>query len=159
MPKTTTSKTAGKTMESKTAAPVKRRSPAAKSVAAARKSAALASAKEVKAAEKPVEKPTEKAVEKPAAKPAAKPAVKPEAEQKEKPRKIKLVRDSFTMPEVEYAVLGEVKKACLKAGIEVKKSELLRVGVALIRQLDTAKLKEVLDSLPALKAGRPKKGK
>lgn len=107
----------------------------------------------------------------PAAKQAVKPAVKPispakaeapampQAELKEKAKKAKLVRDSFTMPEAEYAVLGEVKKACLKAGIEVKKSELLRVGVALIRQLDTAQLKEILSRLPALKAGRPKKSK
>lgn len=78
---------------------------------------------------------------------------------KEKTRKPKLVRDSFTMPEAEYQVLGEVKKACLKAGIAVKKSELLRVGVALLRQLDTGRLKEVLDALPPLKAGRPKKEK
>jgi hypothetical protein len=81
------------------------------------------------------------------------------AETKEKTKKTKLVRDSFTMPEAEYAVLGDVKKSCLKAGIAVKKSELLRVGVALIRQLDTAKLKEELDRLPVLKAGRPKKSK
>lgn len=80
-------------------------------------------------------------------------------ETREKPKKTKLVRDSFTMPEAEYAVLGDVKKACLKAGIAVKKSELLRVGVALIRQLDTVKLKEELDRLPVLKAGRPKKSK
>ena len=88
-----------------------------------------------------------------------KPVVKADAESKDKPKKIKLVRDSFTMPETEYAVLGEVKKACLKAGIEVKKSELLRVGVALIRGMETAKIKAVLDTLPALKAGRPKKSK
>lgn len=87
------------------------------------------------------------------------PQAKPAVETKEKPKKIKLVRDSFTMPEAEYAVLGEVKKTCLKAGIEVKKSQLLRIGVALIRKLDTAQLKEILASLPALKAGRPKKGK
>lgn len=93
------------------------------------------------------------------AKATEKPVAKPVAEPKEKARKPKLVRDSFTMPEAEYAVLGEVKKACLKAGIEVKKSELLRVGVSLIRQLDTAKLKEILAGLPALKAGRPKKSK
>ncbi|WP_082584036.1 hypothetical protein [Noviherbaspirillum sp. Root189] len=80
-------------------------------------------------------------------------------ETREKTKKTKLVRDSFTMPEAEYAVLGDVKKTCLKAGIAVKKSELLRVGVALIRQLDTAKLKEELDRLPVLKAGRPKKSK
>jgi len=90
---------------------------------------------------------------------AEKPVTNLAPDPKEKPKKPKLVRDSFTMPEAEYAVLGEVKKTCLKAGIEVKKSELLRVGVALIRQLDTAKLKEILAGLPALKAGRPKKNK
>lgn len=76
---------------------------------------------------------------------------------KERPRKAKLVRDSFTMPEAEYAVLGEVKKACLKAGYEVKKSELLRVGVSLIRAMDIVALKDVLAALPPVKAGRPKK--
>lgn len=66
-----------------------------------------------------------------------------------------LVRDSFTMPEGEYAVLAAVKQACLKAGIEVKKSELLRIGVALVGRLDMATLRQVLDSLPQLKTGRP----
>ncbi len=88
---------------------------------------------------------------------AASPA-KP-AEPKDKVKKPKLVRDSFTMPEAEYQVLGDMKKACLKAGVEVKKSELLRVGVALIRQMDVVKIKEVLNTLPPLKAGRPKKEK
>ncbi|MET0982713.1 MAG: hypothetical protein ABWY02_11465 [Telluria sp.] len=66
-----------------------------------------------------------------------------------------LVRDSFTMPEGEYAVLAAVKQACLKAGVEVKKSELLRIGVALVGRLDMATLRQVLDSLPQLKTGRP----
>ncbi|MFC5547720.1 hypothetical protein [Massilia aerilata] len=66
-----------------------------------------------------------------------------------------LVRDSFTMPEREYAVLGVVKQACLKAGFEVKKSELLRIGVALLGQLDVASLRAVLGNLPQLKTGRP----
>lgn len=93
---------------------------------------------------------------KPAAE-APKTEVKPEPEGKV--RKPKLVRDSFTMPESEYAVLGDLKKSCLKAGIEVKKSELLRAGVALLKRLDTAAIAEVLATLPSLKAGRPKKGK
>jgi uncharacterized membrane protein YadS len=59
------------------------------------------------------------------------------------------------MPEHEYAILGAVKQACLKAGFEVKKSELLRIGVALLGQLDTAALRAVLASLPQLKTGRP----
>jgi uncharacterized membrane protein YadS len=59
------------------------------------------------------------------------------------------------MPEHEYATLGAVKQACLKAGFEVKKSELLRIGVALLGQIDTAALRAVLASLPQLKTGRP----
>jgi hypothetical protein len=119
-----------------------------------------APARKTSAAVAPTVRPiTSKAALKKAAMPEAKAVEKPEAEPKEKAKKIKLVRDSFTMPEAEYAVLGEVKKACLKAGVEVKKSELLRVGVSLIRQLEVAKLKEILAGLPALKAGRPKKTK
>lgn len=77
----------------------------------------------------------------------------------DKQKKPKLVRDSFTMPEGEYAVLGLVKKNCLKAGIEVKKSQLLRIGLALLHKADNATLKRMIAELPALKAGRPKKEK
>ncbi|HZW23780.1 hypothetical protein [Noviherbaspirillum sp.] len=133
------------------------KSPAKTAPAPAAKPATKAAAGKTAPATKP--DAAVKAIAAKAPKAAEKPVVKPVAEPKEKPKKPKLVRDSFTMPEAEYAVLGEVKKACLKAGIEVKKSELLRVGVALIRQLDTARLKEILAGLPALKAGRPKKSK
>jgi hypothetical protein len=78
---------------------------------------------------------------------------------KEKFKKPKLVRDSFTMPELEYAVLGAVKKVCLGAGIEVKKSQLLRIGLLLLSQTDLPKLKTLIAGLAPLKAGRPKKDK
>lgn len=150
--KSAASKTATKAASAKPAskvAPVKARTAVAKKATAG---------KAVTAAPKPntVGVPAVKALSQPV-KPQAK--AKPESDTKEKSKKAKLVRDSFTMPEAEYAVLGEVKKACLKAGIEVKKSELLRVGVALIRQLDVLRLKEILGSLPMLKTGRPKKSK
>jgi hypothetical protein len=124
-----------------------------------------------KPAAKPVAKPVVKAASKPSVKAAPKAQAKPDVKAvdnaleaaaapldagREKVRKQKLVRDSFTMPELEYAVLGQVKKACLKAGFEIKKSELLRIGVALISQLDMATLQKVLASLPQLKTGRPK---
>jgi hypothetical protein len=109
-----------------------------------------------KAAAKPASRPV-KAAAKAAPKAAAfkataggRAASAPDAD---KPR---LVRDSFTMPEREYAVLAEVKQACLKAGFEIKKSELLRIGVALISQIDLATLQSVLASLPQLKTGRPR---
>ena len=67
-----------------------------------------------------------------------------------------LVRDSFTMPEAEYAVFASAKLRCLQAGVEIKKSELLRIGMALVGQLDVATLQTVLASLPQLKTGRPR---
>jgi hypothetical protein len=69
------------------------------------------------------------------------------------PARPHLVRDSFTMPEQEYAVLGAVKQACLKAGFEVKKSELLRIGVALLGQLDAPRCARC--STPASAENRP----
>ncbi|NHZ79906.1 hypothetical protein F2P44_11555 [Massilia sp. CCM 8695] len=115
-----------------------------------------------KALAKPAAKPVAKSGTGKAAKPAPKlaapatPDSDADSGTRDKARKAKLVRDSFTMPEQEYAVLGQVKKACLKAGFEIKKSELLRIGVALISDLDIATLQKVLSSLPQLKTGRPK---
>jgi hypothetical protein len=143
------------------AAPAKRAGPAAAKPAV--KPAAKAAAK--KPVAKPAAKPAAKKTAAPASaakpkapprKPAAKPAA-PEEQVREKAKKSRLVRDSFTMPEHEYEVLGQVKKSCLKAGFEIKKSELLRIGVALISQLDLATLQNVLASLPQLKTGRPRK--
>ena len=136
------------------------KTPAAKKTVAAKPAPATAPAKPAlkagpaKAAKKPAPAPkdTRKRV-------AAKPAAAEDAGEavREKSHKARLVRDSFTMPEHEYEMLGQVKKACLKAGFDIKKSELLRIGVALIGQLDLATLQNVLASLPQLKTGRPKK--
>lgn len=92
----------------------------------------------------------------PAAKSAPKVADQPKAEKQKKP---KLVRDSFTMPEAEYALLAQLKKACLGAGFEIKKSELLRIGVAQLANLDAKKLKAAQATLTPVKTGRPKKHK
>jgi hypothetical protein len=127
------------------------RKPAAAKPAPARKAAATKTAtpvaKAAKAAARAVAKPPARARARRAAEPA-----RPDTASQARPV---LVRDSFTMPEQEYATLGAVKQACLKAGFEVKKSELLRIGVALLGQLDIAGLRAVLASLPQLKTGRP----
>ena len=74
-----------------------------------------------------------------------------------KAKKVKLVRDSFTMPANEYQILQDIKKASLKAGVEVKKSELLRIGVGLLKTLSVAQLDAARSALTKLRAGRPKK--
>lgn len=78
----------------------------------------------------------------------------------EKPSKIKkthLVRDSFTMPEAEYAMLALLKKRCLAVGVAAKKSELLRAAVAGLVALDDLALVAALQRLDAIKTGRPAK--
>ena len=74
-----------------------------------------------------------------------------------KTKKVKLVRDSFTMPANEYQALQDTKKASLKAGFEVKKSDLLRIGVGLLKTLSVTQLAAARAALTKLHAGRPKK--
>ncbi|BBJ00678.1 hypothetical protein FGKAn22_23700 [Ferrigenium kumadai] len=98
------------------------------------------------------------AAKKPVAKAVAKPvraASKPEA--KKAKQKVKVVRDSFTMPENEYRKIAEIKEACLKAGLPVKKSEVLRAGLQVLAGLSAAQLKRALGGLEKIKTGRPKK--
>jgi hypothetical protein len=76
-----------------------------------------------------------------------------------KPKKQKLVRDSFTMPEQEYETLAEMKKNGIKAGVCEKKSELLRVAVSLVRKMDVPQVQQALTGLTPVKAGRPSKQK
>ncbi len=101
-----------------------------------------------------------KAAKPPKAPKAQKPA-KAEKEEKpvkaEKPAKIKLVRDSFTMPEADYAHLALLKKRCLEAGVAAKKSELLRLGLQVLAQLPSADLAQRIETLEKLKTGRPAK--
>ncbi len=59
------------------------------------------------------------------------------------------VRDRFTLPESEYARIGELKERCLQAGLRVKKSELLRAGLRLLARLDQARLKKLLGGAAA----------
>lgn len=87
-------------------------------------------------------------------KPVAKAAKPAKAEKPAKAKKQKLVRDSFAMPEAEYAVIGELKKRL--AG-EYKKSELLRAGVAVLSALNEAELKAVMGHIERIKTGRPSK--
>jgi len=74
-----------------------------------------------------------------------------------KEQKIKVVRDSFTMPQSEYQKIAEIKAACLKAKMHVKKSEVLRAGLKVLAELNASRLRLVLRGLEKIKTGRPKK--
>ncbi len=74
-----------------------------------------------------------------------------------KPRKIKLIRDSYAMPEAEYAQIAQLKQRLLELGESVKKSELLRAGLAQLATLDDAALQAAMAGVERIKTGRPAK--
>ncbi|MDP3520158.1 MAG: hypothetical protein Q8S02_06000 [Hydrogenophaga sp.] len=110
--------------------------------------------------------PKAAAVSKPAAPKAvaAKPAnpvkdAKPAKDKPTKPRapKIKMVRDSFTFPEADHKLLTDLKKRVVALGHDVKKGELVRVGIALLAAMDNKAVLAAVAKVDKLKTGRPKK--
>ena len=73
--------------------------------------------------------------------------------------KQKLVRDSFTMPKPEYALLDAMKQRLLRRSKAVKKSELLRAGVATLAAMSDDALLATMDRVASIKTGRPRKQK
>ncbi|MEP6824194.1 MAG: hypothetical protein ABI919_05205 [Ramlibacter sp.] len=110
-------------------------------------------------------KPAAKSAPQPAARPAAAPApatvtvsisagkpVRPE-----KPKKPKLVRDSFTIPKAEYTVLEALKQRAAMSGLPAKKSEVLRAGIKALAALSDTGFAAAMAAVPAIKTGRPAK--
>ena len=75
----------------------------------------------------------------------------------DKEKKIKLVRDSFTMPKSEYAAIDALKARVARLGRPSKKSEMLRAGVMALSAMPDAQLLGLMAGLPAIKTGRPAK--
>jgi hypothetical protein len=80
-----------------------------------------------------------------------------EAAKTVKAKKPKLVRDSFTFPESDYALIASLKLRALAAGNEFKKSEILRAGLAALQAMSDADLTKALGSVERIKTGRPSK--
>lgn len=105
----------------------------------------------------PKSAPAKKAAAKaPATKPAAAPAKPAKAE---KPKKLKLVRDSLSIPKEEYEVIAVLKLRAGKLGHAAKKTEIIRAGIKAIAALSDQALLKALKSVPSIKTGRPAKHK
>lgn len=119
----------------------------------------------VKAQKTATPKPAAKPVAKPAAKVAAKPAVKakvavkPVAVKPAKVKKPKMIRDSLTMPKLEYAVLDTLKLRGAKLASPVKKTELIRAGIKALAAMSDAAFLSAIKAVPSLKTGRPANAK
>ena len=70
--------------------------------------------------------------------------------------KHKLVRDSFTIPKSEYAVLEALKQRATNLARPTKKSELLRAGIGALNAMADKAFLAALTGVPSLKTGRPK---
>jgi hypothetical protein len=73
-----------------------------------------------------------------------------------KVKKVKLVRDSFTIPKDEYAALQKLKERAIGLTKPAKKGELLRAGLFALANMQDAAFLATLAAIPALKTGRPK---
>lgn len=125
------------------------KAPAKKAAQPAAKATGKAPAKAVKAVKgaKPTKAPKAPKLAK---------APKPEKLDKAaKPVKLKPVRDSFTMPEADFALIAVLKRRLMGLHRETKKSELLRAGLHALAALDDASLRRAVDSLAPVKVGRP----
>lgn len=74
-----------------------------------------------------------------------------------KAKKPKLVRDSFTIPKLEYLKLEELKHRSVKLGNSIKKSELIRAGIMALAAMSDANFLRATNAVPAIKTGRPAK--
>ena len=72
-----------------------------------------------------------------------------------KARKDKLIRDSFTIPKAEYAVIDALKQRSITLARPAKRSELLRAGIKVLAALSDAALLAALRQVPTIKTGRP----
>ena len=135
-------------------------------VKAPRKSAPPATKhKPVKAAAAPVSAPASPAAP---AKARTNPAKAPQAKASDKKKsaapakatkekKVKVVRDSFTLPKTELLQITEMKKRAMALGVEVKKSELIRAGLQALSGMADAAFKKAMANVPTIKTGRPAK--
>ncbi len=68
---------------------------------------------------------------------------------------VRVVRDSFTMPAAEHQLIGALKNRCIGLGVAIKKSELLRAGLAALVRLPDEGLAKVVAAVESVKTGRP----
>src|SRR6266700_1356515 len=79
--------------------------------------------------------------------PAAAPAPAPE----------KVMRDGFTIPAEDYALIAQLQATGLEAGLAVSKSAVLRAGLHALKAMSPDARRQVFAALEKVKPGRPPK--
>jgi hypothetical protein len=70
--------------------------------------------------------------------------------------KVKLIRDSFTLPEADHDLIKQCKKAAIAGGRETKKSEVVRAAIRAFSDMPVSQQLAAYGKLQAIAVGRPK---
>lgn len=87
----------------------------------------------------------------------APPVARPASSKLLKPKKIKLVRDSFTIPKLEYLMLGVLKRRADALGKSVKKSELVRAGIKALATMPDNQFLAAIKTVASIKTSHSAK--
>ena len=67
----------------------------------------------------------------------------------------KVIRDNFSMPEEDYALIEEIRRRLLKEhAVARNKSEVLRAGLLALAEMSSSELAGAIDRVAVLKPGR-----
>lgn len=69
---------------------------------------------------------------------------------------MKTIHNTFTMPEADHHLIQKLKIRCMKLGIDINRSELVRCGIKALEKMKDAELKNITNDLQKIRAGRPK---
>lgn len=70
-------------------------------------------------------------------------------------KKAKVIRDSFTLPSLDYELIATIRQRCLKSAVNATKSEVIRAGLHILQSLPDEDLVRAIESLEKVKTGRP----
>ncbi|MBV9036759.1 MAG: hypothetical protein JO182_19875 [Acidobacteriaceae bacterium] len=73
----------------------------------------------------------------------------------ERPERERVVRDSFTLPAMDYQRIARIQERALKAGFHANKSEIMRAGLLLLDEFSDNELTSALSRVEKIKTGRP----
>jgi Arc/MetJ-type ribon-helix-helix transcriptional regulator len=76
-------------------------------------------------------------------------------QQPQTPEHQRVIRDSFTLPANDYAILAVLRERGLKSGVHATKSELVRAGLQMLLEVNEAEFLAALQKLEKVKTGRP----
>lgn len=79
------------------------------------------------------------------------------ADKKDKEKKEKVVRDSFSLPRSEHAAIKQMRTEIARAGRIASKSEILRAALKALADQGPAKALDLIEALPVVPKGKAKK--